>query len=159
MRLTVARLAVVLLLTSLLIIHLVCSISRHYTGRQSNQQFTSSRPKKSQKEQPTPPRPPPTPIPIPSFPQLHPLKEWWPPPIQQRPQPLAHVVQPAHSSKNASISSTTTTNTTTTTTNTTTTTTPNASTSTLKQPYTRNLQTLENPKPILPQRVVQPSNR
>ena len=152
-----ARLAVVLLLTSLLIVNLVWSISRHYTGRQSNLQFTSSQPKKSQKDRQKD-RPAPPPIPIPSFPQLRPSKEWWPVPIKQRPQPLSHVVQPAHSSKDASISSTTTTPVTTTTT-TATTTTPNASASTLKQPFIRNLQTLENPKLIPPQMVVQPSNR
>ena len=68
MRLTVARLAVALLLTSLLIVNLVWSISRHFSGRQSNLQFTPSRSKKPQKDRqkdrppPQKEQPPPPPI-------------------------------------------------------------------------------------------------
>ena len=130
MRLTVSRLGVVLLITSLLLLQLLWSLY-HYGAH--GQQHASRQSKKATAKTPSSSFPPRPPVPIASFPQLRPSKEWYMAIQQHTPQPTSSQDPPTHSLTVSKPSPT--------------------------RPYALPLRPLLNPKFTLPQGVSQPSSR
>ena len=98
MRLTVSRVGIALLITSLLLLHLLWSL-HHFYDYANGHIHASKQSKNSTRKMPPPPPPP---IPIASFPHLRPSQEWFIP-IQQNTS--RSPVPPTHSPSVSSRSS------------------------------------------------------